>query len=159
MVIHKKQKIKELITQEQAIELADKYLLYTGKIALRDNISIGKSVRGWQIVATTTPIILGMPIEISSFPIDIETGEVGAVITAAVSIPEELKKINQQKDIDETKKEQLNTKVREFEDAIKKPVDRNKINELKKWFETNASHMKTIIDFIKLILKFWDLVS
>jgi len=143
---------RRVITQEHALELADKYLLYTGKIALRDNISVSRSVRGWQIMAKTTPIILGMQTEITTFPIDMETGEVGASITMTVSITDVLKEINERKDIDETKKELLKTKVGEFEDTTKKPVDRNKMNDLKKWFENNAPYLKSIVDLINTIL-------
>jgi hypothetical protein len=141
-----------LITREQALELADKYLLYTGRIALKDDISVSRSVRGWQIIAKTTPIILGMETEITSFPIDMKTGEVGASITQTVSITEVLKEISERKDIDEQKREQLRTKVGEFEDASKKPVDKNKMNDLKKWFENNAPYLKSIIDLITAIL-------
>jgi len=144
-----------LITQEQARELADKYLLYTGKIALRDNISVSRSVREWQILAKTTPIISGMETVITSFPIDMETGEVGAGIdrtVPTVSITSVLKEINERKDIDEQKREQVRTKVGELEDASKKAVDKNKMNNLKKWFENNAPYLKSIIDLINTIL-------
>ena len=139
-----------LITREQALELADKYLLYTGRIALKDDISVSRSVRGWQIVAKTTPIISGWETEITSFPIDMKTGEVGVSIT--VSITEVLKEINERKDIDEQKREQLRTKVGELEDASKKPDVKNKMNDLKKWFENNAPYLKSIIDLITAIL-------
>ena len=144
-----------LITREQALELADKYLLHTGRIALKDDISVSKSVRGWQIVAKTTPIISGDETEITSFSIDMKTGEVGVSITQIVpivSITEVLKEIRERKGIDEQKREQLRTKVGEFEDASKKPVDKNKMNDLKKWFENNAPYLKSIIDLITAIL-------
>jgi hypothetical protein len=67
-----------IITQEQALELADKYLLNTGRVALRDNISVSKSVEGWRIFAKTTPIILGMDTEMTSFSIDGNTAEDGS---------------------------------------------------------------------------------
>lgn len=137
------------ITQEQALELADKYLLSTGKIALKDNISVSRGARGWQIVAKTTPAILGMQTEITAFPIDEETGEVGASITTTVSITDVLKEIDERKDIDEPKKEQIKEKVREVE---QEPLDRNKMNDLKKWFENNAPYLKSIIDLITTIL-------
>jgi hypothetical protein len=143
---------KGLITQEQARELADKYLLHNGIIALRDNIFVSKGVKEWQIVAITTPIILGMETVITSFPIDMISGEVGAAIDMAVSIDKALKIINQRKDIDEQKKEQVRTKVGEFQDSVKKPADKNKMNNLKKWFETNAPYLKSIIDLITAIL-------
>ena len=143
---------KGLITQEQARELADKYLLYTGKIALRDNISVSKGVKGWQIVAKTTPIISGMETVITSFPIDMVTGEVGAAIDVTVSITDVLREINERKDIDEQKREQVRTKVGEFVDTSKKPVDKNKMNDLKKWFENNAPYLKSIIDLITAII-------
>jgi len=137
------------ITEEQALELADKYLLHTGRIALRDNISVSKSAREWQIVAKTTPVISGMQTEITAFPIDAETGEVGASITTTVSITDALKEIDERKDLDEPKKEQIKEKVREVE---KEPLDRNKMNDLKKWFEDNAPYLKSIIDLITTIL-------
>jgi len=141
------------ITEEQALELADKYLLYTGKIALRDNISVSRGARGWQIVAKTTPIILGMQTEITTFPIDAETGEVGVSITTTVSITDVLKEIDERKDLDEPKKEQIKEKVREVDEEVEKePVDRNKMNDLKKWFENNAPFLKSIIDLITTIL-------
>ena len=141
------------ITQEQALELADKYLLYTGKIALRDNISVSKGARGWQIVAKTTPVILGMPTEITTFPIDMETGEVGVSITTTVSITDVLKEIDERKDLDEPKKEQIKEKVKEVDKEVEKePLDRNKMNDLKKWFENNAPYLKSIIDLITTIL-------
>lgn len=149
----KPEKKRMRITKEQAHELADKYLMYTGKYALRDNIFVSRNVRGWQILAKTTPMILGMPTEITSFTIDVETGEVGVAITGTVSITAVLKEINQRKDIDETKKEQLKNKVEEVEDATKKSVDRNKVKNLKKWFEKNASYLKSIIDVINTLLK------
>jgi len=137
------------ITQEQALELADKYLLYSGKIALRDNISVSRGARGWQIVAKTTPVILGMKTEITTFPIDAETGEVGVSITTTVSITDVLKEIDERKDLDEPKKEQIKEKVKEVE---KEPLDKNKMNDLKKWFENNAPFLKSIIDLITTIL-------
>ncbi|MCW4023342.1 MAG: hypothetical protein NWF02_09310 [Candidatus Bathyarchaeota archaeon] len=76
------------ITKEQALELAEKYLLYTAKIALRDNISVSENVTEWQIHAKTTPIITGMRTEIMKFSIDKKTGEVGAVITNIFSTPD-----------------------------------------------------------------------
>ena len=141
------------ITQEQALELAEKYLLYTGKISLRDNISVSRGARGWQIVAKTTPVILGMETEITTFPIDMKTGEVGASITTTVSITDVLKEIDERKDLDEPKKEQIKEKVREVDEEVEKePVDRNKMNDLKKWFENNAPYLKSIIDLITTIL-------
>lgn len=142
------------ITKEQAIELADKYLQYTGKVALRDNIVvISKNSRGWMITAKTTPIILGMDTEVSTFSVDAETGEIGASITAPVSINYVLKQIDERKDLDETKKEQVKEKVREVEEeATKKPTDKKKISSLKKWFEDNAPYLKSVIDLITAIL-------
>jgi hypothetical protein len=143
---------KGLITQEQARELADKYLLHTGRIALRDNIFVDRGVKGWQVVAITTPIILGMDTEVTSFSIDKETGEVGASITMTASITEALQIINKRKDLDETKKEQVIAKVKEFKEASKKPIEKKKMNDLKKWFENNAPYLKSIIDFLTAIL-------
>jgi hypothetical protein len=143
-----------IITQEQALELADKYLLHTGRVALRDNISVSKSVEGWRIVAKTIPIILGMNTEMTAFSIDGNTGEVGASITTVVSLTDILKEINERKDVDEKRKEQLKTKVKEFEEeAMKKPVDKNKIENSKKWFEKNAPYLKSLIDLITEILR------
>jgi hypothetical protein len=145
------------ITQEQALELADKYLLYTERIALRDNISVSRSAKEWRIVAKTTPIILGMETEITTFPIDMETGEVGVSITTkTVSITNVLREIDEKKDLDEPKKEQLKAKVEEFEkDSTKKPVDKKKMDSLRKYFEDYAqifSFAKSIIDFITTVL-------
>jgi len=141
------------ITQKQALELADKYLLYSGKIALRDNISVSRGARGWQIVAKTTPVILGMQTEITTFPIDVETGEVGVSITTTVLITDVLKEIDERKDLDEPKKEQIKEKVREVDEEVEKePLDRNKMNDLRKWFENNAPYLKSIIDLITTIL-------
>lgn len=135
------------ITQEQALELADKYLLWSEKFALRDNISVSRSARGWQIVAKTTPVILGMQTETTTFRIDAETGEVGVSITGVQ------KEIDERKDLDEPKKEQIKEKVREVdEEAEKDPLDRNKMNDLRKWFENNAPYLKSIIDLITAIL-------
>lgn len=141
------------ITQEQALELADKYLLYMGKFTLKDNISVSRVTRGWQIVAKTTPVILGMQIEITTFSINAETGEVGVSITSPVSITDVLKKIDERKDLNEPKMEQIKEKVREFNEEVeKKPLDRNKMKDLKKWFENNAPYLKSIIDLITTIL-------
>lgn len=142
------------ITQEQALELADKWLLgFEGKVVLRDNMNISKSAEGWRIVAKTTPIITGMETEIMTFSINAETGEVGVSMTITVSIPDVLKEINERKNLDETKKEQLIAKVREFDTEItKKPVDRNKVGDLKTWFENNASWLKEVISIISTIL-------
>ena len=139
-----------MITKEQALELADKYLLHTGKVALRDNISVGKSSEGWRIVAKTTPIISGLYTEMTAFSIDAKTGEVGASITMVV-FDDIIKEINERKDINETKKEQLKTKVEEVKDA--NPADKKKISALKKWFENNAPYLKSMIDLINTILK------
>ena len=103
---------KNVITQEQAIELADKYLLHTGRVALRDNISVIKSDKEWRIVAKTTPIILGMDTEMTAFSIDAKTGEVGASITIVVSLTDVLREINEKTDVDKIKKEQLKTKLK-----------------------------------------------
>ena len=140
-----------VITQVQALELADKYLLHTGRVALRDNISASKSVDGWRIIAKTTPIILGMDMEMTAFSINAKTGEVGASITMVVS--DVLKEINERKDIDLIEKEKVKTKVKEVEDATEKPVNRKKLSVLKKWFEKNAPYLKSLIDLINTILK------
>jgi len=103
-------------------------------------------------VAKTTPVILGMQTEITTFPIDAETGEVG-VSKTIVSIEDVLKEIDERKDLDEPKKEQTKEKVREVDEEVeKKPLDRNKMNDLKKWFENNAPYLKSIIDLITAIL-------
>jgi len=70
------------INKEQALELADKWLLgIEGKVVLRDNITISRNHEGWRIVAKTTPLIVGMQTEILQFSIDADTGEIGACIT------------------------------------------------------------------------------
>ena len=144
------------ITKEQALEIADKYLFYTGKIVLRDNISVRKSARGWEILPKTTPIILGMPTEITTFPIDTETGEVGVSITQTASITDVLKEINDRQNLDEPKKEQLKAKVEEFKkESTKRPVDKDKMNDLKKGFEKFVNYvplLKSIIDLINTIV-------
>ena len=138
------------ITKEQALEIADKYIFHTGKFALRDNISVRKSARGWVILAKTTPVILGMPTEKMTFTIDMETGEVGVSITAV------LKEINDRQNLDELKKEQLKAKVEEFEKELtKRPVDKDKMNDFKKWFEKFVNYvplLKSIIDLINTIV-------
>ena len=142
------------ITQEQALELADKYLLYSTKFALKDNISVSRVARGWRIVAKTTPVIFGMQIEITTFTIDAETGEVGASITIPVKITDVLKEIDERKDLDELKKEQIKEKVREFEEEVmENPPDGNMLNDFKKWFENNASFLESIINLITTILQ------
>ena len=104
-------------------------------------------------MAKTTPVILGMPTEITTFPIDMETGEVGVSITTTVSITDVLKEIDERKDLDEPKKEQIKEKVKEVDEEVEKePLDRNKMNDLKKWFENNAPYLKSIIDLITTIL-------
>ncbi len=140
------------INQEQALELADKYLLHDEKIALRDNISVSRSAKEWRIVAKTTPIILGMETEIITFPIDMETGEVGVTITRAVSITDVLREINGRVDLDELKKEQLKAKVKEFEkDSTKKPIDKKKMESLKTWFKNHASEIEAFYAIIQII--------
>ena len=146
------------ITQEQALEIADKYILYEGKFALRDNILVRKSAYGrreWEILAKTTPVILGMSTEITTFPIDMETGEVGVSVTV-VSIKDVLKDINDRNNLDKPQKEQLKAKVKEFEkEPMKSPVDKDKMNDLKKGFEKFVNYvplLKSIIDLINTIL-------
>ena len=88
-----------------------------------------------------------MQTEITKFTINAETGEVGVSITAV------LKEIDERKDLEELKKEQIKEKVREYNEEVeKKPLDRNKMNDLKKWFENNAPYLKSIIDLITIIL-------
>jgi len=144
------------ITKEQALEIADKYIFQTGRFALRDNISVRKSAREWVILAKTTPVILGMPTEITTFPIDMETGEVGVSITQIASITDVLKEINDRQNLDESKKEQLKAKVEEFEKELtKRPVDKDKMNDFKKWFEKFVNYvplLKSIIDLINTIV-------
>lgn len=156
MATNKKQENKRrAITKEQAIEIADKYFLYCHKVALRDNISASNTSRGWQIVAITTPIILGMKTEITKFNIDMETGEVGAAITQTIIvedvIEDALKEIDKRKDLDETKKAKINTKIEELEVSSNR-TDRKKMDNLKKWFEKNTPYLKSIIDLITAIL-------
>jgi hypothetical protein len=143
------------ITKEQALELADKWLLcFEGKVVLRDNMNIIKSAEGWRITAKTTPIILGMETEIMNFSINAETGEIGVCLTIAVlNIPVILKEIDERKDLDEPKKEQVKEKVREVDEEVKKePIDKKKMSSLKKWFEDNASFLKDVISIIAKIL-------
>ena len=143
------------ITKEQALELADKWLLrFERKVVLRDNMTIWKSNGGWSIRAKTTPIILGMQTEIMRFSIDEETGEVGACITIPVpNVPVILKEIDERKDLDKPKKEQVKEKVKEVnKQAEKEPIDKKKMSSLKKWFENNAPYLKSIIDLINTIL-------
>jgi hypothetical protein len=135
------------ITKEQAKELADKYLSYTGKVALRDNILVvNKDAKGWIITAKTTPIILGMDTEVCNFSINAETGEVG------VSIDYVLKQIDEMKDIDNLKKEQAKAKVIEVDKELREPINKNKLNSLKIWLKDNAPYLKSIIDLIATIL-------
>lgn len=143
------------ITKEQALELADKWLLkFEGKAVLRDNMTIWKSNEGWSIRAKTTPIILGMQTEIMRFSIDEETGEVGVCTTIPVlNVPVILREIDERKDLDKPKKEQVKEKVKEVnKQAEKEPIDKKKMSSLKKWFENNAPYLKSIIDLINTIL-------
>ena len=82
-----------MITKEQALELADKWLLkLESKVVLRDNMTVWKSDEGWIIRAKTTPIILGMQIEIMRFSINEKTGEVGVCVTVPIiNVPATLK--------------------------------------------------------------------
>jgi hypothetical protein len=100
-------------------------------------------------------IILGMDTEITAFSIDMETGEVGASITSIVprvSIPDALQEIDKRKDIDQSAKEQTKAKVEELEDAMKTPTDKNRMKNLKQWFEKNAPYLKSVLDLINTIL-------
>jgi len=144
-----------MITKEQALELADKWLLkFEGKVVLRDNMTIWKSDEGWSIRAKTTPVILGMRTEIMRFSIDVETGEVGVCVTVPVlNVPVVLREIDERKDLDKSKKEQVKEKVKEVDnEAEKEPIDKKKMSSLKKWFEDNASFLKDVISIIATIL-------
>ena len=141
------------ITREQAIELADKYFLQMGSYVLKDNISVSKSDRGWEIVGISTPAILGMQTEVSKFDINMETGEIGAVITTTITITDALRQIKERNDLSIAERDELKTKIEEFEKESKKPIDKNKMTDLKKWFETNAPYLKSVIDMISSILK------
>jgi hypothetical protein len=134
------------ITKEQALELADKYLLYTGNIVLRNNITVSGSAEGWSIVAETTPVILGMQTEIITFSIDVNTGEVGVSVTMV------LREIDERNGIDKPKKEEMKAKVTEVAELKKEPIDKKKINGLKKWFEDNASWLKDVISILSTII-------
>lgn len=138
------------ITKEQALELADKWLLaIEEKVVLKDNITISRNHEGWSIVAKTTPIIAGRQTEIMQFSIDVDTGEVGACIT----VPCILREINEKEGLDKQKKEQLEAKVREVEKEIKKePIDKKKMDDLRTWFKNNASWLTDIISIISTIL-------
>jgi hypothetical protein len=145
-----------MITKEQALELADKWLLaFEKEVVLRDNMTIWKSDEGWSIRAITTPIILGMQTEILQFSIDAETGEVGVCITFPVlNVPVVTREIEKRQDLDKQQKEQMKEKVKEVaEEAEKDPVDKNKLSSLKKWFEDNASFLKDVISIIAEILR------
>ena len=136
------------ITKEQAQELADKYLLYIGQVALRDNIKVSegyeRSRKVWKIiVAKTTPIIAGMQTESHIFSIDADTGEVGVVMSSIML------KIDEKKDIDDQEKKQLKAKAKELESELaKKPIDKKKVYRLRDWFNNNASFLKDIIKII-----------
>lgn len=140
------------ISREQALELADKWLLhFEGRIVLRDNIAIRKSAEGWSIVARTTPVILGMQTEIMKFSIDANTGEVGVCITFPVS--QILRKIDERGDIDDQEKKQVKAKVTEVETELKKiRIDRSRMMLLRNWFENNASWLKDILEIISKVL-------
>jgi hypothetical protein len=144
---------KNLITEKQAIELADKYLMYINKYALRDNIFATKKDQKWQIVAVTTPIILGMNFEWHSFPIDMETGEVGAAISSMVTLPiaDVLRQIRETKDLKKAQKDQAIAKVIETQDASKRS-DPDRLEDLKKWFKENRPYLKSVLDFITAVL-------
>jgi hypothetical protein len=64
------------ISQSQAVELAEKYLLIKDKIVLRDHLTVTRSLDGWHITAKTTPIILGKSTELIQFTINVDTGEI-----------------------------------------------------------------------------------
>lgn len=145
-----------MITKEQALELADKWLLSVeNKVVLRDNMIIWKSGNEWNISAKTTPIILGRQTEILKFSIDAETGEVGACITFPIlNVQAVTREIEERQDLNEQQKEQMKEKVKEVnKEAQNEPVDKKKMSKLKKWFEDNASFLKDVISIIAEILR------
>ena len=145
-----------MITKEQALELADKWLLaFEREVVLRDNMTIWKSDEGWSIRAKTTPIILGMRPEILLFSIDAETGEVGVCVTFPVlNVPAVTREIEERQDLNEQQKEQMKEKVNEVDkEAQNEPIDKKKLGSLKKWFEYNASFLKDVISIIAEIIR------
>jgi hypothetical protein len=64
------------ISQSQAVEVAEKYLLIKDKIVLRDYMTVTKSPDGWHVTAKTMPAMIGKSTETIQFTIDGETGEI-----------------------------------------------------------------------------------
>ena len=73
-----------VFSQNQAVEIAEKYLLIKDKVVLRDNITVTKNSDGWRITAKTTPIVIGKSKEIIQFIINFETGEINMPISRSV---------------------------------------------------------------------------
>jgi len=69
------------INQEQALEIADKYLTYSGHIVLKEKIAVTRTPQGWNITAKPIPMISSIPKEIINFIIDGITGVVDTVVT------------------------------------------------------------------------------
>lgn len=143
------------ITKEQALEIAQYYILYVDeKFALKNNISVSESKEGWAIRAITTPVMLGQQTETMDFTIDANTGEVGVCISAIRdTVQDSLKKIREKEGLDKQKREELETKVKEFEkETKKKSINKKKMVGLRTWFKNNASWLKDIIELISTIL-------
>lgn len=64
------------ISQSQAVELAEKYLLIKDKVVLSDHLTVTPSPDGWHVTATTTPVMLGKSTELIQFTINGESGEI-----------------------------------------------------------------------------------
>ena len=69
------------ISQTQAFEIAEKYLLIKDKVVLRDHITVTQSPDSWHITAKTTPTLMRKSKEIIQFTIDGETGEISMPIS------------------------------------------------------------------------------
>lgn len=64
------------ISQRQAVELAEQYLLIQDKIVLREHLTVARSPDGWHITATTTPVLPGTSTERIQFTINGDTGKI-----------------------------------------------------------------------------------
>ena len=69
------------INREHALEIADKYLLYSGYIVLKETIEVNRIPQGWSITAKSIPMISSAFKETINFTIDGVTGVVDAVVT------------------------------------------------------------------------------
>lgn len=64
------------ISQRQAFEIAEKYLLIKDRVVLNDHITVTPHSDGWQVTARTTPAILGKSTELIQFTIDGDSGAI-----------------------------------------------------------------------------------